>query len=77
MVTCEQVLQQLSNYIDGEVTPELRAEIEAHLRGCHRCSVLLDTTRKVLLIYGDERVFEIPVGYSERLHAVIDQHLQA
>ena len=30
---------------------------------------------KVVVIVADERTFEVPVGYSERLHAFIDQHL--
>ncbi len=75
MVSCEHVLEQLSNFIDGEVDAGLRAEIEAHLRTCRKCSVLHDSLRKVLIIVADERTFEIPVGYSERLHAFIDQHL--
>jgi len=75
MVSCEHVLEQLSNFIDGEVDASLRAEIEAHLRTCRKCSVLHDSLRKVLIIVADERTFEIPVGYSERLHAFIDQHL--
>ena len=77
MVTCEQVLQELSNFIDQDVDATLRAEIEAHLAMCHRCSILHDTLRKVLVIVADERTFEIPVGYSERLHAVIDKHLDS
>ncbi len=75
MVSCEHVLEQLSNFIEGEIDAGLRAEIEAHLRTCRKCSVLHDSLRKVLIIVADERTFEIPVGYSERLHAFIDQHL--
>ena len=75
MVNCETVLEQLSNFIDEEIDPALRAEIETHLKTCKRCSVLHDSLRKVVVIVADERAFEIPVGYSERLHAFIDQHL--
>jgi predicted anti-sigma-YlaC factor YlaD len=75
MVTCEQVLQELSNFIDRDVDPALRAEIEAHLAMCHRCSVLHDTLRKVLVIVADKHTFEIPVGYSERLPVFLDRHL--
>lgn len=75
MVTCEEVLHELSNFIDNDVPPELRIAIEGHLQGCRRCSVLVDSTRKVLYVVGDERVFEIPAGYSERLHRIIDQQL--
>jgi len=75
MVSCKKVIANLSNYLDGEVAPEMRQKIEKHLRGCHRCSAVYDSTRKMLMIVGDEQTFEIPVGYSERLHAFIDQHL--
>jgi len=75
MVSCQDVLRELSNFVDGEVDPALRAEIEEHLKGCHRCSVLVDSTHKVLYVVGDERVFTVPVGYSERLHQRIDQGL--
>jgi hypothetical protein len=77
MVSCAQVLKELSNYIDDDVDPKLRAEIENHLRRCHRCSVLLDSTRKTLRIVGDERVFEIPVGYKERLHRFLAKKIGA
>ncbi len=75
MVTCAEVLKELSNFIDEDIDPKLRAEIENHLRGCRRCSVLLDSTRKLLRITGDERVFEVPVGYSERLHKFLAKKL--
>ena len=75
MVTCAQVLKELSNYIDEELDPQLRSEIEKHLRGCRRCSVLLDSTRKTLRIVGDDRVFEVPAGYSERLHRFLTNRL--
>jgi anti-sigma factor RsiW len=75
MVTCAQVLKELSNYIDEDVDPQLRSAIEEHLRGCRRCSVLLDSTRKTLRIVGDDRVFEVPAGYSERLHQFLTSRL--
>ncbi len=68
MVSCKKVLSELSNYMADGVAPALKQEIEHHLAHCVRCSVLLDSTRKMLLISGDERTFEVPVGHSERLH---------
>ena len=75
MVTCDRVLHELSNYIDEDLDAGLRAEIEEHLRGCHRCSVLVDSTRKMLYIVGDERVFGIPIGFSQRLHTFLSERL--
>lgn len=37
MMDCEPVLQQLWDYLDGELTTERRAEIVAHLQVCGRC----------------------------------------
>ncbi|HVH85475.1 MAG TPA: zf-HC2 domain-containing protein [Terriglobales bacterium] len=75
MVRCKTVIANLSNYLDDELAPEMRQKIEKHLRGCRRCSAVYDSTRRMLVIVADERTFEIPMGYSERLHAFIDQHL--
>jgi hypothetical protein len=51
----------------------MRQKIERHLRGCHRCTAVYDSTRKMLVITGDERVFEIPAGFSDRLHSFLDR----
>jgi len=75
MVSCEHVLTELSNFIDDDLDPALKEEIKNHLKTCRRCSVLHDTLNKVLIIVGDERAFEVPLGYSERLHTFIDRHL--
>lgn len=68
MVTnCEQVWREVSDYLDGQVDPELRAAIEEHVRGCQRCAAVLDGMRNVVQLYGDERMMEVPVGFSRRL----------
>jgi RNA polymerase sigma-70 factor, ECF subfamily len=59
-ISCRHVTRQLSAYIDNQLTPELRAKIDEHLRLCDRCSIVLDTTRKLLYVAGDEKVFEVP-----------------
>lgn len=73
MVSCKTIIAHLSEYMDGETSPELRQTIERHLRGCHRCSAVYDSTRKMLVITGDERVFEVPTGFGDRLHRFLDE----
>lgn len=67
MTTCEDVLQEISNYLDGEVLPELLAQIEEHLRACRNCTVLVNTTRKTLSLVADHYALELPAGITERL----------
>jgi len=59
-ISCRHVTRELSNYIDDQLPPELRRQIEEHVRLCHRCSILVDTIRKLLYVAGDERVLELP-----------------
>lgn len=73
MVSCKTIIANLSAYLDGDATVEMRQKIEKHLRRCHRCTAVYDSTRKMLVITGDERVFEVPAGFSERLHAFLDK----
>jgi len=41
MFDCKQVLAELCNYLDGEVSPEVKRALEKHLAKCHRCSLVL------------------------------------
>ena len=68
VVRCEDVWREVSNYLDGEVDPGLRAAIEEHVRECKRCTAVVDGTRNVIQIYGDERMGEVPLELSGRLH---------
>lgn len=67
VVTCEEVWREVSNYLDGELDPARRTAIEDHIRGCQRCAAVVDGTRNVVQLYGDERMLEVPLGFSGRL----------
>jgi Putative zinc-finger len=73
VVDCEHVWREVSNYLEGDVSPELRAAMEEHLRGCKHCTAVLDGTRNVMKIYGDERMFEMPLGFSQRLRRRVEE----
>jgi len=67
-LSCKHVWAHISEYIDQSVPPELREEIERHIENCKICSAVLDSTRNILVLTADDRTFELPVGYSKRLH---------
>lgn len=64
VVSCEQVWQEISNYLEGEVSPELRAAMEAHFRECRHCTAILDGTKNIVHLYADDRLVELPAGFS-------------
>jgi anti-sigma factor RsiW len=75
-IDCKHVWEHISAYIDDDVDAELRAEIDRHLEHCEVCSAVLDSTRNVVILMADERIFELPAGFSERLHRHLDLMLQ-
>ncbi len=75
VVHCEEVWREISNYLEGEVDPGLRAAMEEHFRGCKHCTAVLDGTRNVIRLYGDERMFEVPLGFSQRLHRRLEENM--
>jgi anti-sigma factor RsiW len=77
VVSCEDVWREVSNYLDGEVEPGLRVAMQEHIRGCKRCAAVVDGTRNVLQLYGDERMLEVPLGFSQRLHQRLDESMPA
>ena len=66
-VNCEQVWREISNYVDGEVDGALRSAMDEHFHTCQRCTSVLEGVRNVAQLYGDERILEVPAGFSRRL----------
>ena len=69
MLDCRRVLAELSNYLDGEVSPEVMQALEEHLAKCRRCSLVYNTTRKTLTIVSEVEPLEVPLEASARLRA--------
>ena len=66
-MTCEQVWREISNYLENDLDPALRSAMEEHFRECKHCASVLEGTRNVVGLYGDERLLRVPLGYSWRL----------
>jgi predicted anti-sigma-YlaC factor YlaD len=75
MLSCEDVLANLSNYFDGECSAELRAQLENHISKCRRCRVVFDSTGKMLKILVDVEPFEVPLAVSARLYSRLQEVL--
>jgi methylphosphotriester-DNA--protein-cysteine methyltransferase len=74
-LNCEQVWREISNHVDGEVDDTLRSTMDEHFRTCKRCASVLAGTRNVVQLYGDERMLEVPAGFSRRLEQRLEKRL--
>ena len=68
-ISCLEVIRELSNYIDRGLTPQLRQQIGGHLPSCSHCTAVYDGLRNIITLAGDRRAFDLPEGFSQRLHA--------
>jgi predicted anti-sigma-YlaC factor YlaD len=71
VIDCKHVWNYISDYLDATLSEETRRIVQKHLDHCEICSAILDSTRNIIILVADDRVFELPVGFSERLHARI------
>jgi predicted anti-sigma-YlaC factor YlaD len=74
-ITCEEVWREISNYLEGEISGEMRVRMEEHFKGCKHCTAVLDGTRNVVQLVGDARAFEVPAGFSNRLYRKLNRRL--
>lgn len=77
ILECKHVWSYISDYLDGTLSDDVRKTVQKHLDHCEICSAILDSTRNIIVLTADDRVFELPVGFSERLHARLDMELLA
>jgi predicted anti-sigma-YlaC factor YlaD len=77
VLECKHVWDHISGYLDGTLDPLVLTMVQKHLEHCELCSAILDSTRNILILTADERVFELPLGYSERLHARLETEIRS
>jgi predicted anti-sigma-YlaC factor YlaD len=75
MISCKEVLDNLSAYVDEEGSAELRQVLEEHIAWCRRCRVVFDTTGRMLKIMRDAELFDVPLAVSARLYSRLEKVL--
>ena len=72
-LTCQEVLDQLSDYLDEDARAELVEGVDLHLGNCPHCRVEVDTLKRTIEIYRRDEKVAIPVKLSEKLQLALDQ----
>ena len=76
-MNCEEVQRELSTYLDQELPAEVRVAMQDHFHACEMCATLLDDTRDIVLALGDERLVDVPPGYSTRLYRKLKNQVRS
>lgn len=67
-IDCYEVRRELSNYLEGDLTAELRQRILQHLESCGHCTAVYDGLRNIVQLLGKDYVIDLPEGFSRRLY---------
>ena len=77
VIECKHVWDYISGYLDDSLSSETRELVQRHLENCQICSAILDSTRNIMVLTADDQVFELPVGFTERLHARLSEEMES
>ncbi|HZV89482.1 MAG TPA: zf-HC2 domain-containing protein [Candidatus Binatus sp.] len=67
-MNCENVIHELSDFIDGDLDGALKQELESHLKDCEDCRLVVDQTKKTIEVFCDSEPVELPGEVRARLH---------
>lgn len=67
-MNCDDLLQQLNAYIDGEIDPAVCENLQKHLADCNPCRIVVDNIRQTISIYKDDQQIDVPLQYKKCLH---------
>jgi anti-sigma factor RsiW len=75
-LNCQDVIRDLSNYIDDGLDADLMQELESHLEDCVDCRLVVDQTKKTIEIFCDSEPVELPSDVRNRLHEAVRRRLK-
>ena len=77
MLTCKQFLQDLNDYLDDRLDPNLKAELQRHVSECPNCWVVCNTTEKTIKVYKGMEPQAVPEHIQARLMEALEKKCKA
>lgn len=77
MITCEEFMADLGDFLGGESAAEVREQLEYHLAHCLVCQVIYDSTGKTVKIVTETGSFDLAQEISEEITGKIMAKLQS
>jgi anti-sigma factor RsiW len=74
---CEDLLQAMNDYVDGNVDPGICEQFEQHLAGCNPCQVVVDNIRKTITLYQAGQPYEMPAEFQQKLRVALREKWKA
>jgi len=65
---CKEILEKLSDYIDGDLDPQICQDLERHMQDCNPCLLFIDSLKKTITLYKYAASEPLPKEVHLRLH---------
>jgi len=72
-MTCREAIDVLADYLDATLTPDVLAQLEAHLRGCAPCRAYLATYKRSAELAAKVNRVEMPQEVRQRLRDFLNR----
>ena len=76
-MSCKELVELVTNYLEGVLSPAERARFEEHLGQCPGCEIYLDQMRQIIRTLGKLNEESVPSGAKEALLATFRNWKQA
>lgn len=59
MISCRDFMDEIGNYLEGDLAEDIRRRLEAHLAHCTTCTIICDSARKTIQVVTDSESFDL------------------
>lgn len=66
-LTCKEVVEIVTDYLEGALSPEDRVRFDEHLATCNGCTYYVEQMRETIRLSGMLSEEQVPVAQRERL----------
>ncbi len=76
MKHCNKYIQNIADYIDGEIDEALCAELEKHLKECNNCRIMVDTLKQTVVLCREGKKERLPAAIEHKLNDALKSRWQ-
>ncbi|HSQ56963.1 MAG TPA: zf-HC2 domain-containing protein [Gemmata sp.] len=77
LLSCEELLRSLNEYIDDQSVAAVCREFAQHLAGCNPCQLVVDNIRRTIQLFKDGKPYPIPPECTARLNEILRERWKA
>lgn len=70
---CSDYINNLNDYLDGEISPELCKELEEHIGQCNNCRIMVDSLKQTVSLCREGKKETLPKALEDKLTNILKE----